>query len=121
MAKFLGVPTSGSQRATTWARNRYGQYTRMLSIDTGQAAVQEKERELKKETDPEKIKELQKEVDELDDQVGEQLPIIEFTHLKLMSWNNSMIPFRDPRGCFCPPDCEEFYATVKEEINKEKH
>lgn len=29
MAKFLGVPTSGSQGATTWARNRYGQYTRM--------------------------------------------------------------------------------------------
>ena len=29
MAKFLGVPTSGSQGATTWGRNRYGQYTRM--------------------------------------------------------------------------------------------
>ena len=29
MAKFLGAPTSGSQGATTWARNRYGQYTRM--------------------------------------------------------------------------------------------
>ena len=121
MAKFLGAPTSGSQGATTWARNRYGQYTRMLGIDTGQAAVREKERELEKETDLEKIEELQKEVDELDNQVGEQLPIIEFTHSKLMSWNNSMIPFRDFRVRFCPPEREEFYATAKEEINKEKH
>ena len=42
MAKFLGIPTSGSQGATTWGRNRYGQYTRMRAQIRAEEEAKEK-------------------------------------------------------------------------------